>query len=317
MLIQVPLPMYLGYPGDPWANQGEVRNQGFEMQLDWQDQIGNFTYSISGNLTKMKNKVISLGGGRPMPGGNERIGDVTLTKEGWPIGSFYGWDNIGVFQTQEEIDNSPMKNTGARPGDLIFKDVDGDGELTDSDRINLGSAFPKLNYGLTLNAAYKGVDISLFFQGVAGNKIFRMLKYYSHQKTGYFNAPADILETAWRAPGTLGSDDPGNPSNTEYQISSDPKLNTKASSYYVEDGSFLRLKNLQIGYTFPQQWISRAKISNLRVYIGIQNVFTATKYQGIDPELAGNNNDNPTDFGIDRSNYPQPRTFMGGLNLAF
>lgn len=317
MLIRVPLPMYLGYPGDPWANQGEVRNSGFEMQLDWQDQVGDFSYGVSGNFSSIKNEVVSLGGGRPMPGGGERIGDVSLTREGWPIGSFYGWNMIGIFQNQEQIDQSPMKNTGARPGDLIFEDTDKDGFLTDKDRVNLGSPFPTFMYGLNLNVAYKGVDVSMFFQGVGGNKIFRTLKYYSHQKTGYFNSPAGILEDAWRAAGTLSAGDPGNASNTEYQISSDPKLNTKASSYYVEDGDYLRLKNLQIGYTLPQKWISKARVSNLRVYLGVQNLFTLTKYKGLDPELAGNDNDDPTDYGIDRSHYPQARTIMTGLNLSF
>lgn len=317
MLIRVPLPMYLGYNNDPWANQGSVRNSGFEMQLDWQDKIGEVTYGISGNLTSIKNEVTSLGDGRPMPGGNERIGDVSLTKEGWPIGTFYGWNMIGVFQNQEQVDKSHMKDLSARPGDLIFEDVDGDGELTDDDRVNLGSPFPSLMYGFTLNAAYKGFDLTAFFQGVAGNKIFRMLKYYSHQKSGYFNSPSDILDVAWRAPGTLGADDPGNASNTEYQISADPRLNTKASSYYVESGAYLRLKNIQIGYTFPDRWMSKAKISKLRVYVGAQNLFTITQYGGLDPELAGNDNDDPTNYGIDRSHYPQPRTFMAGLNLAF
>lgn len=317
MLIRVPLPMYVGYNNDPWANQGSVRNSGFEMQLDWQDQIGDFTYGISGNLTHMKNEVTSLGDGGPMPGGNERIGDVSLTREGWPIGSFYGWEMIGVFQSEEEIIKSHMKDNNPRPGDLIYADANNDGKLTDDDRVNLGSPFPSLMYGFTLNAAYKGFDLTAFFQGVSGNKIFRMLKYYSHQKTGYFNSPANILDVAWRAPGTLGADDPGNASNSEYQISSDPRLNTKASSYYVENGSYLRLKNFQVGYTFPEKWMSKAKINRLRVYFGVQNMFTITAYNGLDPELAGNDNDDPTNFGIDRSNYPQPRTYMFGLNLGF
>ncbi len=317
MLIKVPLPMYLGYHEDPWANQGSVKNQGFELQLDWQDQINDFRYSISGNLTTIKNEVTSMGDGGPMPGGNERVGDVTLTREGYPIGSFYGWKVIGVFQNQAQIDASHMKDHEPRPGDLIFEDANGDGKLTDDDRVDLGSPFPKVSYGLNINLAYKNLDLTAFFQGVAGNKIFRTFKYYTHQKTGYFNSPASILEDAWRAPGTLGTDDPGNPSNTEFQIHSDPRLNTRASSYYVENGSYLRLKNLQIGYTFPREWTSKAKISNLRVYVGAQNLFTITKYNGLDPELAGNDNDNPTDYGIDRSHYPQARTYMVGLNMAF
>lgn len=315
MLIQVPLPSYLGYQNDPWVNQGQVRNSGVEMQLDWMSKIQDFSYTVSGNLTTMKNEVISLGGGRPIPGGNERVGDVSLTREGWPIGSFYGLQVDGVFQNQQEIDNSHMKGGQVRPGDLRFKDVDGDGELTDDDRVNLGSPIPKLSYGLNLNGAYKGFDLTLFFQGQSGNKIFRMLKYYSHQKTGYFNSYADVIETSWRAPGTMGANDPGVASNTEFQISSDPRLNTKASSYYVEDGSYLRLKNLQLGYTFPKKWMAPAHIENLRIYGSVQNLFTITKYKGLDPEMGGNDNSDPRDFGIDRSHYPQARTIMLGLSL--
>jgi TonB-linked SusC/RagA family outer membrane protein len=318
MLVQVPLPAYLGYANDPWVNQGQIRNQGLEVQLDWQDKIGkDFTYSISGNLTTIKNEVLSLGGGRPIPGGNERPGDVTLTREGWPIGSFYGWQVKGVFQNEEQIKNSPMKDLpGIRPGDFEFRDADGNGTLDDDDRVNLGSPIPKIAYGLNLNAAYKGVDLTLFFQGQAGNKIFRMFKYYTHRKDGYFNAYDDLIETSWRAPGTLGTNDKGVASNTEFAINSDPGMNMRISDYYVEDGSYLRLKNVQLGYTFSKKLMAPLNINNLRIYAGVQNLFTITKYKGLEPELGGNDNGDPVDFGIDRSNYPQARTVMVGLNLT-
>ncbi len=318
MLLRIPLPRYLGYQNDMWSNQGKVRNKGFEVQADWQDQIDEFTYNISGNLAILHNEVISLGNSGSIPGGSERIGDVTLTKEGWPIGSFYGWQVEGVFQNQEQIDASHMKDKEPRPGDLIFKDVDNDGILTDDDRVNLGSPIPRFVYGLNLNAAYKGFDMSLFFQGQAGNKIFHLLKYYTHQKTGFFNSYADVFKTSWRAPGTLGVDDPGNPSDSEFQINSDPRLNTKASDYYIENGSYIRLKNIQLGYTFPAKWIKPLHISNLRIYAGAQNLFTITGYKGLDPELGGDGESrDPTNFGIDRSNYPQSRSYLVGVNLTF
>ncbi|OAV69182.1 Outer membrane cobalamin receptor protein, SusC/RagA family [Bacteroidales bacterium Barb4] len=316
MLVQVPLPSYLGYQNDPWVNQGQVRNSGVEVQLDWQDKVRDITYGISGNLTTMKNEVISLGGGRPIPGGNERPGDVTLTKEGWAIGSFYGWQVDGVFQDQKQIDNSHMKNLNPRPGDFIFKDTDGNGKLDDDDRVNLGSPLPKVAYGLNLNAAYKGIDLTLFFQGQAGNKIFRMFKYYTHRKDGYFNTYSDLVEQSWRAPGTLGTNDPGVASNTEFAFNTSTALNMQISDYYVEDGSYLRLKNIQLGYTLPKKLLSPLNITNLRIYTSIQNLFTITKYKGLEPELGGNDNGNPTDFGIDRSTYPQARTVMFGLGLT-
>jgi hypothetical protein len=209
-----------------------------------------------------------------------------------------------------------MADRNPRPGDLIFKDVDGDGHLTDDDRVNLGNPFPTLGFGLNMAAQYTNVDMTLFFQGQTGNTIFRIFKYYTHQKTGYFNTYKEVLEEAWRAPGTLSPDDPGNPSNTEFQIHYDPMLNTKASSYYTEDGSYLRLKNIQVGYNLPKSWLTPAHIGSLRVYVAAQNLFTITKSEVLDPEMAGNNNGNPRDFGIDRSNYPQSRTFMVGLSLT-
>lgn len=318
MLLRIPLPGYLGYQNDMWSNQGKVRNKGLEIQVDWMDEINDFRYNISGNLSFLDNKVISLGNSGSIPGGSERIGDVTLTKEGWPIGTFYGWKVEGVFQNNEQINNSHMKDKEPRPGDLIFKDVNNDGVLSDDDRVNLGSPIPKIIYGLNINAEYKRFDVSLFFQGQAGNKIFNLLKYYTHQKTGFFNSNADVLSTSWRAPGTLGENDPGNPSNSEFQINSDPRLNTKASDYYVENGSYVRLKNLQIGYTFPDKLIKHLHINSLRVYAGGQNLLTLTLYKGLDPELGGDRESrDPTNFGIDRAHYPQSRSYLIGLNLTF
>jgi TonB-linked SusC/RagA family outer membrane protein len=316
MLLQVPLPRSLGYQNDPWANLGKVRNQGFEMQLTWIKKASkDFSFVLTGNLSTIKNEVIDIGG-RPMPGGNERIGDVTLTKEGWPIGTFYGWQVEGIFQSQAEIDASHMVDRRPRPGDLIFKDVDGDGKLTDYDRVNLGNPFPKVGYGLNFTAQYKNFDLAMFFQGQAGNKIFRMFKYYTHQKTGFFNTYNDMIDISWRAPGTLGPNDPGVASNTEFAFNSDPLLNIKASSYYVEDGSYVRMKNIQIGYNLPKKMLQKAFIKSLRVYVGAYNLLTITKYQGIDPEMAGNGNGDPRNFGIDRSIYPQPQSYMAGLTLT-
>jgi TonB-linked SusC/RagA family outer membrane protein len=322
MLVRVPVPRYVGLGTggdnrDPWANQGSLTNKGFEAQLTWQDKPKtDFSYAVTGNLTTVKNEVTSLGDSGPMPGGNERIGDVTLTKVGWAIGSFYGWEVEGVFQNQDQIDKSHMKDRSPRVGDLIFKDVDKDGKLTDDDRVNLGNPFPTLGFGLNASGQYKNLDLVLFFQGQTGNTIFRMFKYYTHQKTGYFNTYKEVLYDAWRAPGTFGADDPGNASNTEFAINSDPGLNTKASSYYTEDGSYIRLKNIQIGYNLPQRWLAPAHIGSARLYIGAQNLFTITKSNVLDPEMAGNNNGNPRDFGIDRSNYPQSMTMMFGLSLT-
>ena len=318
MLMQVPQPGYYGYPNNPWQNIGKVRNQGFEMQLLYQKRATTASplgYSINLNLSTIKNEVIYLQG-VPMPGGNERIGNVTMTQEGWPIGTFYGFVTDGIFQSQAEVDNHPMSRVGARPGDLRFKDLNADGIIDDNDRDNLGSPFPKFGGGLNLTMQYKSVDLGIFFQGQAGNKIFRTFKYYTHQKTGAFNLYEGLIESAWRAPGTLGPNDPGVASNTEFAFNLDPQYNTRPSDYYVEDGSYIRLKNIQLGFNLPNRVLQKASINGLRIYVGTYNLLTFTKYKGFDPEMAGNNNGDPRNFGIDYSQYPQSRSFTFGLTMT-
>ncbi|HPR85626.1 MAG TPA: hypothetical protein PLG33_06220, partial [Prolixibacteraceae bacterium] len=184
----------------------------------------------------------------------------------------------------------------------------GDGHITGEDRTFIGSPHPDFTYGISLSAEYHQIDFSVFLQGCQGGEIFNVFKYYTHQNTGYFNAPADMLQKAWHGEGT---------SNSQFQVSaSTANNNLRASTWYVEDGSFLRVKNLQLGYNFNKRICQRIGISECRVYIGGQNLYTFTRYSGLDPELADLSG-NPLNSGIDFAKYPQARTILGGVSIKF
>ena len=312
MLVQVPVPSSLGFPNTPWMNAGSVSNKGFEVTLGYDGKIGNdFQYHINGNVSTYKNKVKSLGSGANIPGKGIHLGyfSYTMTEPGQPIGYFYGYKTDGVFQTQEEIDN--YKNNGqmvmpnAKPGDLKFQDLNKDGKLDDEDRTMTGNPHPDFTFGLTLGAEWKGFDISAFFQGSVGNDILNILKYDIYSGTGWYNAPKDILTTYWNGPGST---------NENFAIDADSRMNLEMSDWYVENGSYVRLKNLTIGYTLPSEWTKKITINNLRFFVAAQNLFTITGYSGLDPEI-GEINNSPLYKGCDMGFYPQPRTFMFGLSL--
>ncbi|WP_129715420.1 TonB-dependent receptor [Pedobacter sp. SYP-B3415] len=312
MLVTIPTPATVNY-NSPWSNIGRVSNRGFELELDYRDKIGEFSYSIGANGATFRNRVESLGSSAPINGGSARIGAVTRTEEGMPIGYFYGYRTAGIFQNAAEVAASAQKTT-AQPGDLRFVDIDGNGLIDNNDRTMIGNPFPDLTYGFNLGGAYKGFDISAFFQGSIGNEVFNLMKYWTNQNTGAFNGLKGMTESAWRAPGTLGASDPGNPSNTDFKFSTSTRQNLLVSDYFVEDGSYLRLRNLQIGYTLPARTLSKIGASSFRLFLSSQNLLTFTKYSGLDPELGDNN---PKEVGIDRAVYPQARTFTFGLNASF
>lgn len=312
MLVQVPVPTSLGFPNTPWMNAGSVNNKGVEVTIGYNGKVGkDFKYSIDGNISTYRNEVKSLGTGKNIPGKGISLGyfTYTMTEPGKPIGYFYGYKTDGVFQTQGEIDN--YKNNGqvvmpgAKPGDLKFQDLNGDGKLNDEDRTMIGNPHPDFTFGLTLGAEYKGFDFSAFFQGSIGNDLLNILKYDIYSGTGWYNAPKDILTTFWSGPGST---------NKNFAIDADSRMNLEVSDWYVENGSYVRLKNLQVGYTLPAALTKKITLSNLRVFIAAQNLFTITSYSGLDPEI-GELYDNPQYKGCDMGFYPQARTFMIGLSM--
>ncbi|HNX54401.1 MAG TPA: TonB-dependent receptor [Prolixibacteraceae bacterium] len=316
MLLELPVPSSIGLPNSPWTNAGDVENKGVEIYTNYHNKWKELNFNVSVNISTYRNKILSLGGGEPIMGGEQRLGYTTKTMVGHPIGAFFGYVVEGVFQNQKEVDDANALTSGhgyyqdvmTRPGDFKFKDLNGDGRITGEDRTFIGSPHPDFTYGISLSAEYHQIDFSVFLQGCQGGDIFNVFKYYTHQNTGYFNAPADMLQKAWHGEGT---------SNSQFQVSaSTANNNLRASTWYVEDGSFLRVKNLQLGYNFNKRICQRIGISECRVYIGGQNLYTFTRYSGLDPELADLSG-NPLNSGIDFAKYPQARTILGGVSIKF
>lgn len=310
MLVKVPVPSLIGLPNTPWVNAGSVNNRGFEVTVEYNGKVNSdFSYSISANMSTNRNRVKKLGGTN-IPGTEVHQGGITYTmiEPGQPIGYYLGLKTDGIFQTQSEIDSYVGKNgkpimPDAEPGDLKFVDVNGDGVVDADDRVKIGNPHPSVTYGFTLAANYKGFDISAFFQGVAGNDVLNIMKLDLYQSTGWYNAPSDIFEKAWHGPNT---------SNEFFRINADQRRNHTPSDWLVESGSYLRLKNLNVGYTLPNNLTSKWFLRDVRVFVAAQNLFTVTPYSGFDPEMG---NANPRYMGVDQGWYPQARTFMFGLGF--
>ena len=306
ILLDPELPGYVGNEAPPFQNIGEMNNSGLEFELGYKKRINEFNLSLNANLATIKNEVNYLG---PVPyyngPGFQSMGPVTRTQVGQAYNSFYGYQTAGVFQNQEEINAYTNASGGliqpdAVPGDFRWKDVNGDGSITDDDKKFLGSPLPKMTFGFTINMDYKGFDMMIFAQGAAGNKIFQGLRRLDIGKANY---STEVL-SRWNGEGT---------SNSYPRISSDDANGnfTKMSDFYLEDGDYLRFKVVQLGYTLPSTIINKIGMQKVRLYITAENLLTLTKYTGYDPEIGGDV------FGIDRGYYPQARSFMFGANLQF
>lgn len=316
MLLNLPIVSYSGFPNNPWSNAGTVDNRGLELQLTYRNMISDFNYEIGLNFSTIKNEVVSLGKGEPLSSGGTKMGNVTKTEVGHSIGEFYGYAMDGIFQTEDEVKAGYQPN--ARPGDVRFKDIAGpkdangnltgpDGKIDDNDKSYIGSPIPDCMLGLNLALSYKNFDLSMFFQGVFGNEIYNAHKIFTHAPAGYYNVSEDAYLNAWKGAGT---------SNEQPIISTNnPNDNFRNSSFFVENGSYLRLKNAQLGYRLPKAWTDLMRISSVRLYVSAQNLFTITGYKGIDPELSLSS---PLGAGIDAEGvYPQSKTFMGGISVNF
>lgn len=308
MILGVPIPQSLGYDGAPVANVGTVKNNGMEFTLGYQLNSGDFSLNLDGNMGFINNELVSLGTGNTIFGPSFQGDAMTLTEEGQPIAYFYGWIADGLFQSGE--DTSMQPNSAA--GDIKFRDVNDDGVIDANDRTNLGHYLPDFTYGLNAKATYKGFDFTMFWQGVSGNEIFNNLRYHTEGMTRLFNASAVVLDR-WT------------PTNTDTDvpraINSDPNRNSRASSRFVEDGSYLRLKNVSLGYSFPASKLSnwsKGTISKIRLYVSAQNLLTITDYSGYDPEIGVRTGINSSlGMGIDYGQFPAARTFLGGIQVSF
>lgn len=307
MILDTPIPIYAGM-WKPKTNAGSVRNSGLELNLNYTADIGkDFTFSVGGNISFIKNKVTSLGGGEPL------YGTYSKTEEGREIASFFGLQTAGIFQTQAQLDAHVDKDgkaiqPNAGLGDVIFVDQNGDGVIDDNDRIFLGNPTPDYTYGFNMSAKYKGLDLNLFFQGTQGNEVANYMYsvMYSTSMKEWSNSKA-----------MMGRWTPENPtSNLPRVHAGDPNQNDRFSDRYVESGSYFRLKTLQIGYTLPVNISKKMFLSNARFYVSADNLFTVTNYSGYNPEI-GDLWGNPLNAGVDMATYPSSRVFTVGCNLNF
>lgn len=320
VLLEIPIPSLPGINAGMMVNAAKVRNIGFEMNLSYNTKIKDLHLNAYGNFSSVKNKVLSMGtGSENMFTSSYRGTNITRTRVGEPIAHFYGYKNGGIFRTQEEIDTY-VNNKGekiqpnAKVGDLKFLDLNGNGEIDSDDQTNIGSGFPDFTYGFGADLEYKGFDLSFFFQGVSGYDIFNALKYEGMFVDPRYNQFAALLD---RYHPTNNPDGKG-PRVTIKDVNN----NRGMSDYYVDKGDYLRLKTLTVGYTFDRNVIKKLKMQKLRVYATVQNLFTFTGYKGFDPELGetyANEIDNygVTEIGVDRGQFPQPRTFIIGINVNF
>ncbi|WDF56701.1 SusC/RagA family TonB-linked outer membrane protein [Mucilaginibacter sp. KACC 22063] len=313
VLLNLPLPSSAGNGGNPAVNAGKVRNSGIELELTYRKTVNkDLGFSVTGNLATVKNRVVSLAGAAPIA--NARIDNnyfATLTQVGQPIGSFYLLQQEGIFQNAQQVFTHAYQGPGIRPGDVMYKDVNGDGVIDDKDRTFVGSPIPKLTYGLTASVNYKNFDLSLFFQGVYGNKIYNQVLTDIEGFYRPFNITERIATNSWTGEGST---------NTYPLLSwSDGTNNKQPSTRFLESGSYLRLKNVQLGYKLGANALKSIGLSSVRVFASGQNLLTFTKYTGLDPEQYYNDNNGNavTAVGIDWGTYPSARTFTIGINANF
>lgn len=294
-LLYVKAPAQVGNRYDPISNVGNINNKGIELSLDHQNKIGKVNYTVSGNVSFIKNELTTLNGGDVI------YGDKVKSDEGYALFTLWGYQYEGIYKTDAEatdyLSGYAADKIPYHAGDAKFKDISGDGIIDDNDKTDLGNAFPWISYGLNLGADYKGFDVQLFFQGVAGNEIYNAVRMRTEGK-GEEATLSTSMRDVWTTSNVDGTIP--NPYGTS--------LNMATSSRFVESGSYLRLKNLQIGYTLPSEITKKVSINRARIYFTGSNLLTFTQYTGYDPEVGSS---------VDYGNYPQSRTIMLGVNLDF
>lgn len=293
LLLPLGLPAFVGNVQPTIVNAGEVTNKGFELAAGYKNNSGAFRYSINGNIATVTNNVEKLAPTLP-----NIYGQVSKTEPGHPLNSFYGFQMIGIYQNQKEIDEylTGATHPDIKPGDIKFKDMDGNGIINDNDRTYIGNPNPKLSYGFNFLASFKNFDFSMLLQGVSGVDKYNDLKKIIDYDTRPFNHSVNTLN-AWHGEGT---------SNTVPRSTFNDNGSSKVSSIYVEDASYFRLKNIEIGYTINAPRNTHSIFQNARLYVSAQNLWTVTNYTGLDPEAYNM---------FDQGTYPQSKAFLFGINI--
>ncbi len=310
MLMDQPIPSYVGL-GAPLANVGDMKNSGIELELSWKSSVNDFNYGITANASYLKNELIKLGNatGEAVYESNSTSGLGSFIKgkngEVWPY--FYGYKTAGIFQNWDEVNaytnaDGKLLQPNAQPGDVRFIDENGDGVIDDNDKTKIGKGMPDWTFGLSFNAEWKGIDFSLFLQGATGNDIFDLS---TRGDIPAMNRPSEYLKR-WHGEGTSNS--------IPRMTTANPNSNWRSSDLFIKNGSYLRVKTMQLGYTLPKYWTKKAFIERLRIYVSAENLLTFTSYDGFDPEIATGDYNR---IGVDRGIYPQARTISIGANVSF
>ena len=340
LLYSLPISPSNGMSQPFLANIGSVRSRGLDILIGYKNYVKDFNYSVSLTGSFNKNKVLDLDGinSNPVKNGDNNYGNptqgsllnqpLTYTLAGLPFGQFYGFKVEGIYSSEAQIDNHAQQGSQAAPkrahvGDLIYADTNGDGWINDDDRTVIGNPYPKLTYGAAINLNWKNFDVAMLFNGVAGVDIFNGIRPYSETLWSDGNSTSEVFGASFfngnglTSQPAIGYYDAGGTTFTP----EDNGNYTKASSYFVEKGGYLKLKNLQIGYSLSNKLLDRAKVKNLRIYVMANNLFTITKYSGLDPELGSQyifSNGGTTSRGIDGPyKYPSARIYSVGVDLTF
>ncbi|GEO05600.1 SusC/RagA family TonB-linked outer membrane protein [Adhaeribacter aerolatus] len=318
MLFPVQVPLTGGVAVNPFQNIGSMRNRGVDLALTYNGKAADnqLTYSIGGNLSTYRNEVTQTTGDpntQYFGLNDERIQNFVVTQQGYPISSFFGYTIDGIFQTDDEAATAPKNNLGVnqnKAGRFRFVDVNGDNVIDSKDLSIIGSPHPDYTYGINVSVNYKNFGLTLFGQGVQGNEIFNMVKYFTDFPTFGGNRSKRMLYDSWR---------PGKTDAILPQLTSSDQVSILPSTYYLENGSYFRMRNIQLTYNLPATLISRASLSSVRVYLQTQNLFTITKYSGMDPEINLRNftAGNDRQIGVDGGAYPIAKQFIIGLNVGF
>jgi TonB-dependent starch-binding outer membrane protein SusC len=313
MLTQVPIPRTAGTGTIPYTNIGEINNKGFDLSVTYRDKIKDFRYAINGMISKYKNNVVKLNDdpNATVFGFSTRLPAISVTKAGLPIASYYGYIVDGVIKDDAEAAAAPKFGSYTRAGTFKFRDVNGDGVITAADKTIIGNPHPDFTYGFNINLGYKNWDLTVFGQGSQGNKIFNYLKYWTDFNTFQGNRSKDMLYNSWKKNG----DDALLP-----RLNSQDGISQQISTYFVEDGSYMRIKNIQLTYTIPGSLLSKIKLNSAQIYFQGQNLFTFTKYKGLDPDInlrtSGNDNQD-IHMGIDEGAFPVAKSYNLGVRVGF
>ena len=317
LLFPQPLPASAGLAQPPVVNIGNIENKGVDMMLTYHGNISkDFKFNIGLNVTTYKNTVTNIPGGY-FDASYTRLGNVARNEEGHPVGAFYGYKVLGLFSSADDVTKSPTQDAAA-PGRFKFADINGDGKITPADRTFIGNPNPDFTYGVNLNASYRSFDILMILYGSHGNQVFNYTKYFTDFLSTFTGAKSlNLLNNSW-SPSNLNAKTPVPESSNNFSNSG------VANSYYVEDGAFLKCRSLQLGYSFDPSLLKKAGLGKLRIYLQAVNLFSITKYSGLDPELApstinlSQNGNQSAAFGVDYGNYPNnQKSYILGVNLTF